>query len=148
MKKFLVTAVILLISVSLSSAQSISSYNTTLKKMIKVAGTEAAFSTAIKQMFVMFRQQSPKVPESVWTEFSQEFSKTSIDDLVEMLSPVYQKQFSEADLIQIIAFYETPIGRKLAEKTPIITQESMQAGQQWGMKIGQKVMEKLKAKGY
>ncbi len=148
MKKFLAAAVILLLSVSLSSAQSTGSYNTTLKKMIKVAGTEAAFSTVIKQMLIMFKQQHPQVPENVWTEFSQEFSKTSIDDLAEMLSPVYQKHFSEEDLIRIIAFYETPIGRKLAEKTPIITQESMQAGQQWGMKIAQRVTEKLKAQGY
>jgi len=74
--------------------------------------------------------------------------KASIDELVEMLAPVYKKHLSEDDLDKIIQFYNTPVGKKLAEATPAITQESMQVGQQWGMKVGQIVADKLEKAGY
>jgi hypothetical protein len=147
MKKIIVVISILIISLGVTYGQ-VDSYKVTLKNMLEVAGTETSFKVVIKQMFDMFKQQKTNVPDSIWVEFEKEFLKTSIDDLVDMLSPVYQKHMTENDLMKIIEFYQTPVGRKYAEKTPFIMQESMQVGQQWGMKIGQKFQEKLKEKGY
>jgi uncharacterized protein len=149
MKRISVLA-LLVISMTSAFGQSAnnSSYKATLKKMLEVAGTETTFKAAIKQMFGMFKQQNTKVPENVWAEFEAEFSKTSISDLVNMLEPVYAKHMTEADLNKIIEFYQTPVGKKYAEKTPFILQESMQVGQTWGMQMGQKFQEKLKEKGY
>ena len=48
----------------------------------------------------------------------------------------------------MIKFYETPIGKKFAQNTPLIMQESMQVGQQWGAKIFNDFETKMKAKGY
>ena len=97
---------------------------------------------------VMFKEQKSAVPDSVWTAFEVEFSKTSMDELVTMLVPVYQKHLTENDLQGMIEFYQTPVGKKYAQKTPLIMQESMQVGQQWGMKVGEAFDEKLRAKGY
>ena len=49
---------------------------------------------------------------------------------------------------EIVKFYESPIGKKMAAAQPAITSESMKVGQQWGMNIAMKVQEALKAKGY
>lgn len=148
MKKFLIISFVLLLSFNLSFAQSSNTYRSTLKTMLEVAGTEATFKTAIKQMFVMIKQQKSNVPANVWTELEKEFSSVSLNDLLDMFTPVYQKYLTEADLLKIIEFYQTPTGKKFAEKTPFLTQESMQVGQEWGRKIGQQLTEKLKAKGY
>jgi hypothetical protein len=149
MKKILTVALLLLAtSINFVSAQANSEYKSTLKKMLGIAGTEGTFKAAIKQMFGMFKQQYQNVPENVWADLETEMAKTSMDDLVEMLTPVYEKHMSIADLNKIIEFYQTPVGKKYAEKTPLIMQESMQVGQQWGMKVGQKFQEKMKEKGY
>lgn len=116
--------------------------------MFKVSGTEESFQSAIKQMFVIFKQQSPNVKSSVWEEYEKEFSNTSIIDIVEMLVPVYKKYMTQEDLEEMVKFYQTPVGQKYAKNTPLITQESMQIGQQWGMKLGQEITKKLKEKGY
>jgi hypothetical protein len=147
MKKLIIIISILTIPLGETFAQA-DSYKVTLKKMLEVAGSEASFKAAIKQMFDMFKQQKADVPDSFWDEAEKEFSQTSMDELVGMLSPVYQKYMTEEDLKKIIEFYQTPVGKKYAEKTPLIMQESMQVGQQWGMKIGQRVQERLKEKGY
>ena len=122
-------------------------YKQTLKKMFEVSGSEAAYKSAISQMFAMFKQ-SQQVPANVMAELEQDFMKTSMDELVDMLAPVYHKHMTRDDLMKLIEFYETPVGVKFAQKTPLIMQESMQIGQEWGMKIGQEFEKRLKEKGY
>lgn len=152
MKKIIILISILIISLVQTYGQvdtcQVDTYKVTLKKVLEVTGTETNFKVVIKQMIDMFKQQNKDIPESLWVEFENEFSKTSIDDLVDMLSPVYQKHITEAELLEIIIFYESPIGTKLVEKTPLIMQESMQVGQEWGAKIGQSFEEKLNERGY
>lgn len=122
-------------------------YKATLKKMFEVSGSEAAYKSGIAQMFAMFKQ-SQEVPPTVMKELEQEFMKTSMDDLVDMLVPVYEKHLTRDDLLKLIEFYQTPAGAKFAKKTPLIMQESMQIGQAWGMQIGQEFEKRLKEKGY
>lgn len=148
MKKFACISLLFLASVTFSNAQGNTEYKAKLKKMFEVSGSEKSYKVAIEQMFTMFKQQKTAVPDSVWQQFEGEFLKTSLDDLVEMLEPVYVKSLTQDDLQQLIAFYQTPIGLKYAKQTPVIMQESMQVGQQWGRKIATEFQEKLKAKGY
>ena len=147
MKKLLVIT-ILLITFSSTFAQDNTSYKATLKKMLESAGSQGAFQTAIKQMFSMFRQQKTNVPADVWNALETEMEKTSMDELTTLLTPVYQKQLTEADLKKIIEFYETPVGKKYAGSVPAIMQESMQVVQEWGMKLSQQIMQKITEKGY
>jgi hypothetical protein len=123
-------------------------YSKTLKKMFEVSGTNESYQAAIQQMFTMFKQQYPDVGEEIWNDFEKEFSKTSIDELTEMLVPIYSKYMTKEDLKELIKFYQTPVGKKFAKNTPFIMQESMQVGQEWGMKIGEEFEKKMKARGY
>ena len=58
------------------------------------------------------------------------------------------KYMTKEDLEDLIKFYQSPIGKKFAKNTPMIVQESMQIGQEWGMKIGEDFAKKMKKKGY
>jgi hypothetical protein len=61
---------------------------------------------------------------------------------------VYIQKLTISDLKKITAFYESPVGKKLAESTPVMTAEAMEAGQQIGMGIAKEIMANLKEKGY
>ena len=136
----------LLFSIS-SFGQSNDEYKQTVRTMFKISGSEGAFTSALDQMFTMFKAQYPSVKESTWGDLKKEFDATSMDDLVELLVPIYQKHLTLEDVNGVIAFYNTPAGKKYADKTPLIMQESMQVGQTWGMQIGQKFAEKMAEKG-
>jgi hypothetical protein len=116
--------------------------------MFKVSGTEESYQAAIKQMFSMFKEQSPNVKSTIWEEFENEFLHTSINELVDMLAPVYKKYMTKEDIETMIQFYETPVGQKYAKSTPLIMRESMEIGQQWGARIGEEIGHKLKERGY
>jgi len=141
--------IVLFVSVGVSAfGQTDSKYRQTLKKMFEVSGSEESYQTAIKQLFTMYKQQYPNVDPSMWDDFEKEFTVVSIKELTEMLVPVYSKYLSIDDLQDLIKFYETPVGKKFAKSTPPIMQESMQIGQQWGMKMAQDFQKKMKEKGY
>lgn len=148
MKKHLSFLTLSLIISVFSFAQTDADYATSLKKMFRASGTEESYQAAIKQMFTMFKEQSPNVKASVWDEYENEFLHTSINELVEMLVPVYKKYMSIDDLEAMIKFYETPVGQKYAKSTPLIMRESMEIGQKWGERIGEEIGHKLKEKGY
>ncbi|MDF1698358.1 MAG: DUF2059 domain-containing protein [Saprospiraceae bacterium] len=150
MKTLLTTfSLVMLFTVSsFSQTDADAEYKEVLNTLLEVSGTEANYKVAIDQMLPMFKQQYSSVPEETWMELDKEFKSISIASLVDLLVPVYQKHLTIDDLKEVIAFYNTPIGKKFAEKSPFITQESMQVGQEWGMKIGQKVANKMSELGY
>ena len=147
MKTFILTGLLVLVTM-ISFGQENSTYKSSLKKLMQVSGTEVSYRGVLNQMISMFKQQQSNVPNEFWDEFTAEVNKDAFENLINLILPIYQKHLTEADLLGVIAFYETPSGKKFAEKTPLITQEAMLAGQEWGKQIGQKVVDKLKNKGY
>ena len=99
-------------------------------------------------MFAAIKQQLPNVPADALDAIQAEVEKTALDDLITMMAPVYEKQLTKTDLEEIIKFYETPIGKKLAAAKPLIMQGSRQIGQQWGQQVVMKIQKMLQDKGY
>ena len=53
------------------------------------------------------------------------FKDYPIDDLLRDMVPVYQNHLSEADLAAIVAFYSSPVGKKVLQEMPAMTAEAM-----------------------
>ena len=123
-------------------------YNQELMNMFEMSGTQETYQAMISQMFTMFQKQYPNVPAETWEELEMEFKYKSMQELVTLLAPVYEKHLTIDDLRDIVKFYKTPAGIKLRNSAPSITTESMQIGQQWGMKIGEEFVKKMSSKGY
>ncbi|KIO45051.1 MULTISPECIES: DUF2059 domain-containing protein [Porphyromonadaceae] len=123
-------------------------YVETLKKMMQISGADLSFKMMVPQMFAAIKQQLPNVPADALDAIQAEVEKTALDDLITMMAPVYEKQLTKTDLEEIIKFYETPIGKKLAAAQPLIMQGSMQIGQQWGQQVVMKIQKMLQDKGY
>jgi hypothetical protein len=85
----------------------------------------------------------------------QELVNTRSDAMASMLEgivAVYARNFTVEEMRQITAFYGQPIGQKLLDKMPIVAQESMAVGQQWGQSIATElqklVTEELRKRGH
>jgi len=65
---------------------------------------------------------------------------------------IYARNFTPGEMHEMTTFYRTPVGQKLLEKLPTVTQESMRAGQAWGQRIGAEVqnrmIEELRKRGH
>lgn len=116
-----------------------------LKHFLELTGSVKLGEQVIDDMIGMFQSSYSDVGKEFWTDFRKEMKG---EELINLVLPIYDKYYSEEEIDQLIAFYNTPIGKKTVAVLPQITQESMLAGQTWGMEIGEKVMKRLKEKGH
>lgn len=111
-----------------------------IRKLMELTGATKIGQQIAAQMIPMFKQSNPQVPQKFWDDVMKEFDAKSMIDLV---VPIYDRHLTHDDVKGLIAFYQSPLGRKMTAVMPQIAQESMQAGQQWGMQIAQRVQKRL-----
>ena len=120
-------------------------FSNDIYRLLELTGSAKLGIQVMGQMVTSYKQAMPNVPDEFWTEFMSEVDEKS---LINLIIPIYKKHYTPADVKAIIAFYETPIGKKTISVLPKITSDSMTAGRSWGLKIGKKVQNKLIEKGY
>lgn len=137
----------LVLALPLSAAapgQATPSKQALIQRLLKLTKAGELGLQAMRQGITAQKQASPQIPEAFWTEFMKRFS---VEQIEAMVLPVYERHFSAEELQALLRFFETPAGRAFLEKQPVIQQESMEAGQALGEKIGREVAEKLQAEG-
>jgi hypothetical protein len=120
-----------------------------IRRLLDLTGSKAIGEQFWAQMFAEMKKAAPQVPESAWIEIDKEFSHDlRSGGLIEVVIAIYDKHFSADEIRQLIAFYESPIGRRLVAEQPLIIQESFAAGMQRGRELMDRIRERLKQKGY
>ncbi|MDR2136421.1 MAG: DUF2059 domain-containing protein [Treponema sp.] len=139
----------LLVLCLLGAGLALSAYGQTKKqdiiRLLEISDTKSQASQMFDLMLPSLKDLAPQAPDAFWTVFK---SKMNIDSFVELFVPIYDKYFSHDDIKGLIQFYESPLGKKMLETTPLLTQESYGIGQEWGQKIGQDVVNELVKAGY
>ncbi len=152
------------------------SYQEELIKYFELNGTEKQYNAAIDQMFQLLKNQynSQNVPENVWQELQEE-KPLALDQIKLMLVPAYQSNFTQEDIQQLIAFYESDtgkqvvkdqasltetqkeeftsflnseIGLKVQDKSEALRKMVGEVSESWSSKLYRDMVEKLKAKGF
>lgn len=111
-----------------------------IRRLLEMTGAARIGQQVLAQMMEMFKKGSPEVPQSFWDQAAKEFDATA---MIELTVPIYEKHLTHEDVKGLIAFYDSPLGRKMTSVMPAIAQESMAAGQQWGMEIAQRIQKRL-----
>ena len=142
-KLFILLAFGFILSIQTSFGQTKDEYKKALLEMFTASGSDEAYKSAIKQMMVMFKDNLKDVPSNFWKDAEAEMLKSSIEELADLLVPVYEKHLTIADLQEMTKFYNTAVGKKYAQSMGPIMQESMKVGEAWGKKIGEKIAKKI-----
>ena len=136
---FLAAFVLLTFGAHAQSAE----FKASVRKLMAVSGSDATLKMIPEQILSMIEQQAPALPESVKAEIQAMFSEEALLSLMDRMVPIYAKYYTQQDMDDLIAFYDTPLGKKLSTVQPQITLESMSVAQQWAAEIGQKVASKI-----
>jgi uncharacterized protein len=115
------------------------------RQLLELTGAGKGGIQMMNNMIASFKTTFTAVPVEFWDEFMKEANPA---EMVDLLVPIYIKYYTDAELMQLLAFYKSPIGQKVIEQLPLISQDSYKVGEEWGRKIGEKVAERLKDKGY
>lgn len=131
-----------------------------IKTLLSLNGSErvAAQLGAImaEQVITAMRQANPGLPQradAVVTGVVETYvrERSSHDEVTDLLVPIYRRYLTKSDVEQLIRFYHTSVGRKLASVTPSISLASSRVGQQWAQSIAPdleaRLMKTLKQQG-
>ena len=130
---------------SLSANAQSSSKSKKINQLLELTGSAKMGIQIMDQMINTFKSSHSTVNEQFWEDFKKEIK---MDDINNIIIPIYDKYYTENDIDQLIVFYNSPIGKKMISTMPQVMQESIAAGQKIGKEIGEKVITQLKAKGY
>lgn len=110
------------------------------------------------QVIDSMSKAQPNIPERVVvivkevlnTEFARAFSAP--DGLLSNMVDIYARHFTHDEVLALLKFYQTPVGKKAISVLPVVAQESSAAGQAWAsanmLRIGSLVQERLRAEGF
>lgn len=96
-------------------------------EFIKLTGAGAAFESGINQLGMM-------VPAESKAAYLIEANKT-LDPLYNKMAKLYMEEFTRDDIKELVKFYNTDLGKKLAEKQLGLTKKAMSFGQSWGIEV-------------
>ena len=102
-------------------------------KVIEMSGSNATMNAARNQVLAM-------VPSDKQAEFTKEFDEI-IKSLTEQQAKNFMEVYTHDDVKAMIKFYESPVGKKIQEKAPVLAEKAMAMQQGIGMQIQGLVMK-------
>ena len=116
-----------------------------IQQLLEITEANELSLQVMEALLSQFQQMAPEVPNDWWERFMAE---VNVEELDELIIPIYQENYTETEIDAMIAFYETPEGQSIIKKTPMVTRASAQAGQAWGLEIAQRIITELEAEGF
>jgi len=127
-----------------------------IDEMLEITGAlkvgEMIGTAIVSQMIAAMSQQQmdldPKFIEIIQDEVGKVMHEEFIANgfVHEMSYTIYHKYFTLVELKEMVAFYKTPTGRKMALVLPQVAQEGLLAGQQHGQSLGPIIQQRLLAR--
>ena len=127
MKKVLLVCLFVLAVAVQVEAQENSDFKNETVEFLKLTGAGAAFENAIEQIGSMVSTENKEA-------YTKEANGT-LDGLYNKMADLYMVEFTQDEIKELIAFYNTDLGKKLAGKQLGLTQKAMMFGQSWGMEV-------------
>jgi hypothetical protein len=68
-----------------------------------------------------------------------------LDTLRADVARIYASRFTEQEMKDTIAFYKSPLGKKILTEEPAFVDRSMTAAQEWAIKLNDEILQRFRA---
>lgn len=123
------------------------SHRKSVETLLGLMNMESLLNQSIDQMMQIQVQQNPQIAPHQ-KEMKAFLSKyMSWETLKEDMVKLYMAEFTEAELKELIAFYQTPVGIKTIERMPTLMAKGAQLGQKRVQEHLPELQATIQAKG-
>jgi uncharacterized protein len=77
--------------------------------------------------------------------FAKFMAKADSQTLIDFAIPEFDKNFSHEEILALIQFYQTPVGKKAISVLPQLSSALQQRGRKWGEDLGRQTMTEVLA---
>jgi uncharacterized protein len=122
----------------------------TAKQIVALKGGDTLFGAlipgVIEQGKAMFEQQNPALGKDLTTVAAKLRTDLAprVNELNDQIAKTYAAHFTESELKELLAFYKSPVGRKMTAEEPKAIQEGMMFAQEWSNKFSDEVLRKFR----
>lgn len=120
------------------------------KQIVELKGARQLFTPLVRGVVEKVKDQFMQT-NFMWAKDLNEVAASlekdyapRVDELVDMSARIYASHFTEAELKQLLAFYQSPVGRKAITEEPKALDESMASGGQWGENLSDEVVVRIR----
>ncbi len=111
-----------------------------VRRLLELTGAEKMGQQMVDAMSRQLQQAGGADPA-----FLTRFRELAAEQrFVDVAVPIYLKNLDEPTLDGVIAFYESPAGRTFIQAQPVMMQEAIEAGRDWGMKLAKQAVEDVR----
>lgn len=126
-----------------------------IERFLEVTGSASylkEFATASKQqLFQGLKSEVPEMPDKALAVMEKEYMAVFTEKLAapgglkEQIVHVYDKYYTHQDVRELLAFYQSPIGKKLNRFAPSVFNEVSVAAQRWVQSIRPEFVKRTEA---
>jgi uncharacterized protein len=120
------------------------------KQIVEIKGARELFTPLVrgvvekvKDQFMQTNFMWAKDLNEVAANLEQQYAPR-VDELIDISARIYASHFTESELKQLLAFYQSPVGRKAIVEEPKALDESVASGGQWGDNLADEVVVKMR----
>ena len=128
------------------------------KQIVEIKGVQSIFAPLVRGVVEktknMFMQTNFMWAEDLDQVAAIEENKLAprVSELVDATARMYAQHFTEAELKQLLAFYQSPVGKKALVEEPKVLDEAMAYAGTWGDNLSQEVIgdmrDQMKKRGH
>ncbi|MDX6748136.1 DUF2059 domain-containing protein [Polaribacter sp. PL03] len=118
-----------------------------IEKLLELDGTISNIKKIITQTIEYQKQSNSGISDNYWKALEKIVSKKSLEELKQIVIPIYSKNYTENEINNLITFYNSETGKLIIEKQPIIITELNLPLIQWSQNLGSYVIEEIENKG-
>jgi len=120
------------------------------KQIIEIKGVNKLFEPLIRGVVEKVKNQFMQT-NFMWAKDLNQVAEQLVkqyqprtSELVDESARIYASHFTEAELKQILAFYQTPTGRKMITEEPRALDQSMANAGEFGDKLSDEILAKMR----
>ncbi len=131
---------------------------TTAGEIVKLSGATTLFDTlvpgVVEQSKILFLQQNPGLAGDlniIAAKLRADLTPR-LSELTAEVAKIYAEHFTEQELKDLLAFYNSPVGKKFVAEQAVVVNSSLKFAQDWANKLSDevtvKMRDELKKKGH
>jgi uncharacterized protein len=121
------------------------------KEIVTVKGADAIWRPVLRGVVErakgMFMQSNPMLSKDLNEVAAKLYAEYNprIAELLNDAAKIYATRFTEQELKDLLAFYKSPLGKKMVVEEPAILDQNMKDAQAWADKLSNEVITKMRA---
>lgn len=119
-----------------------------IRRLMEITGSHNLARQMIDQMMAMLKKEmpadKPEIRDKVFGIYEEEMHKVFTAERVNAyVIPIYDKFFTADEVSTLIAFYESPLGKKVVGVLPQILVEASAGGEQLGREVEERASARI-----